>query len=358
MSRGKTMRVGEELLLVTVEGECFQARLRHKGYNPGRSSLETSWVLEDKVWERPSLRAVALLPDETCWQLEEEGITLDHDLVALNGIRRAFDCGELHFDDIASEVRGQKEVIVRPNAPGPERDFVPDARVRSLILHRAYWEGFKYGASSGHCLDFATDRDLEYIGVDRNAIQRNAWLLSKYGLLEPHRTQASMASPTPELVESCESGGAIAKETIQIFPADSQRESCNEIKKILQSAKSALTVADNYVDHTIMDMLSVLEPQVHIRILTEHLMPDFSLAIEKFLPRHQMALEVRTHARRIHDRFIVVDESRAYSLGASIKDAGKKLWHLHRLVDRVQLTKLKNLLGSEWDSAAAVWPPP
>jgi hypothetical protein len=352
------MRVGEELLLVTVEGECFQACLKCKGCNPARSSLETVWVLEDKVWERPNLRVTSLLPEETCWQLEEARITLDRDLVALNGVRRAFDSAELRFDDNASEARRQREVIVQPNAPGPERNFVPDARVRSLILHRAYWEGFKYGASSGHWLDFATDRDLEYIGVDRNAIQRNVWLLSKDRLLEPHRTEATMASPTRELVEYCESGGATANGSIQIFPADSHQESCNEITKILQSAKSALTVADSYVDHSITDMFSVLEPQVHMRILTEHLSRGFTLAIEKFLQRHQMALEVRMHARRIHDRFIVVDESRAYSLGASIKDAGKKLWLLHRLDDRMQLAKLKNLLSSEWDSAAAVWPPP
>lgn len=351
------MRVGEELLLVTVEGECFQARLRYKGCNPARSSLETVWVLEDKVWKRPSLRVTALLPEETCWRLEEARITLDRDLVALNGIRRAFDCGELRFDDDAPGVRRQKEVIVQPNAPGPERNFVPDARVRSLILHRAYWEGFKYSASSGHRLDFATDRDLEYLGVDRDAIQSNAWLLSKDRLLELHATKATMASPTPELVKNYESGGATANGSIQIFPADSQQESCNEIKRILQSAKSSLTVADNYVDHSIVDMLGVLSPNVHIKILTEHPPQGFSLAIEKFLTRHQMALEVRKHARRIHDRFIVVDDSRAYFLGASIKDAGKKLWHLLRVDDRMQLAKLRKFLGSEWDSAAAVWPP-
>jgi len=139
---------------------------------------------------------------------------------------------------------------------------------------------------------------------------------------------------------------------------DSQQESRNEIKRILQSATSALTVADNYVDDSVMDLLGVLRPQVHIRILTEHLPPDFSLAIENFVTRNQNALEVRKHARRIHDRFVVIDESKAYSLGASIKDAGKKLWHLHRLDGRMEIAKLKRLLSSEWDSAAAVWPRP
>ena len=150
------MLVGDELLLVTVGGECFRARLRHKGYNSGRSSEATYWLLEDKVWGRPNLQVIAFLPDETCWQFAERS-ALDHDLVALNGVRRAFDWGELRFNDNASQEGPQKEVIVQLNASDLEPDLVLDTRVRSLILHRAYWEGFKYSPSSSHCLDFATD---------------------------------------------------------------------------------------------------------------------------------------------------------------------------------------------------------
>jgi hypothetical protein len=350
------MQVGDELLVVTFEGECFGARLRHKEYNPERSSLATFWVLEDRVWERPNLGVVAFLPDETRWQLPERAV-LDRDLLALNGVRRAFDCGELHFDDNASQEGPQKEVIVLLNPAGLERHFAVDTRIKSLILHRAYWEGFKYNPTQDRWLDFATDTELEYIGADRNAIQRNVWRLGEIGLLKLHPTEKTMAIPKNELIDDYESGASIGNGQIEIFPADSQRESCNKIKKLLESAKSSLTVADNYIDGSILGTLSAVPQRVRIRILTEHVSPDFTVAIERFLARHQMALEVRTHAKRIHDRFVVVDDSKAYALGASIKDAGKKLWHLHRLDDRLQLAKLKNFLGAEWDSAAAVWPP-
>ncbi len=352
------MRVGEQLLVVTLAGECFEARLKHKEYNPARSSLATFWVLEDKVWERPNLRVAAFLPDETCCELEGRS-SLDHDLVGLNGVRRAFDWGELRFEDDVSERVLQREVIVSPNAPALSQNFVVDARVRSLILHRAYWEGFKYSPSSSHSLDFATDRDLDYLGVDRNAIQRNVWLLSKYGHLELDPAEATRASPTPKLVESYASGGAIAGGIIRIFPVDSQQESWNEIARIVKSAKSTLTVVDNYVDESILDMLKVVSGQVRVRVLSEHLPSNFGNAVEAFLMQHNGAtVEVRAHVKKIHDRFIIVDQGSAYSLGASIKDAGKRLWHLHRLDDRLQLAKLKNLLGAEWDSAAPVWPPP
>jgi hypothetical protein len=299
----------------------------------------------------------AFLPDEACWELEGRS-SLDHDLVALNGVRRAFDWGELHFEDDVSERVQQREVIVAPNAPGLERNFAKDTRVKSLILHRAYWEGYQHNASPGGWLDFAIDLDIEYIGVDRNAIQRNVWRLGEMGLLKVHPTVKTMAIPKIELIDNYQSGASIGNGQIEIFTAGSQRESCNKIKNILESAKSALTVADNYIDDSVFGTLSAVPPGVRIRILTEHLSPDSSIAIDNFRARHQMALEVRKHVKRIHDRFIVVDEARAYSLGASIKDAGKKLWLLHRLDDRVQLAKLKNLLDAEWDSATPVRPPP
>ena len=145
---------------------------------------------------------------------------------------------------------------------------------------------------------------------------------------------------------------------IQIFPADSQQESWNEFKRIFKSAKSTLTVVDNYVDDSILDMLKVVGLQVRIRILSEHLPPDFGTAVETFLMQHNRVIEVRVHAKKIHDRFIILDQVTAYSVGASIKDAGKRLWHLHKLDDRMQLSKLKNLLTTEWTDATAIWPRP
>jgi hypothetical protein len=114
----------------------------------------------------------------------------------------------------------------------------------------------------------------------------------------------------------------------------------------------------NYVDDSILDILTVVNPQVRVRILTEYLPRDFSTAIKKFLVQRQIPIEVKLQLRKIHDRFIMLDENKGYSLGASIKDAGKKLWLLHRLDDRVQLAKLKNLLSSVWNSADPIWPPP
>jgi hypothetical protein len=240
------MVVGNELLLVTVGGECFLSRLRHKGYSPARSSVATFWVLEDRVWGRPSLQVAAFLPDETCWQLAEWA-GLDHDLVALNGVRRAFDCAELQFECGASEQGPQKEIIVLPNLIGQERSFVADTRGRALILHTAYWVGFKYQASQEAWVDFATDQDLEYLGVDRNTIQRNVWLLEKCGRLELHPSEKTKAVPKHQLVEDYESGGAIGHGMIRVFSADSEKESRDEIVQILKATKSTLTIVDNYV---------------------------------------------------------------------------------------------------------------
>jgi hypothetical protein len=61
-----------------------------------------------------------------------------------------------------------------------------------------------------------------------------------------------------------------------------------------------------------------------ILILTSKIPADFALEGMKFTQQHKsFALETK-QTKDFHDRFIIIDDSACYLLGASIKDAGSK----------------------------------
>ena len=64
-----------------------------------------------------------------------------------------------------------------------------------------------------------------------------------------------------------------------------------------------------------------------VRILGEHLKGDFKLEAGKFAAQRGTLVEIRT-TNSYHDRFIFLDGKRAFHLGASIKDAGNKAFHV------------------------------
>ena len=282
----------------------------------------------------------------------------DDECIALNRIRRAFDSGELSFDRPSS--RNSSDELVVNEVPPNSGDFASDPPARMLILHRAYWEGYKYNPRPGGnlWLDFAGPLDLDYLGASQTAVSRNVWVLSQRGLLQLSGVGWSVAKPTGELITAYESGALFEQGKERIFAVGSQFDSYREIKNILLLAKSELFIIDNYVDDSLFDRLTVVESQVSIKVLTERLPPDFGTAIKKFTEQYSYGIEVRTHTGQIHDRFIDVDKRDCYSLGASIKDAGKKLWVLQKLADPQPICTLRTVLSETWNSATTVWPRP
>jgi hypothetical protein len=109
------------------------------------------------------------------------------------------------------------------------------------------------------------------------------------------------------------------------FVKGSDHDAYVHIRSILQTAKANLFVIDPYMDGSIYQLLGTLTPAtMTVRILTSKCPTDFSLETKKFAKQHPgFSVEVRT-TKDFHDRFIFVDQTRCYLLGASIKDAGNK----------------------------------
>ena len=75
------------------------------------------------------------------------------------------------------------------------------------------------------------------------------------------------------------------------------------------------------------------------------------LALKSFRAQYPRVIEVREHRGEIHDRALLVDDRDFYSLGASIKHAGNKLWILNKLEDAGEISALRTKITEYWNSA-------
>ena len=93
---------------------------------------------------------------------------------------------------------------------------------------------------------------------------------------------------------------------------------------LIKSATNSIRLADNYVDESVLQMLSKRSEAVDATIFTERTTPQLQLDLRKhnaqYPPVHIKRIE------KIHDRFLLIDDERLYHFGASFKDLGKKLF--------------------------------
>ncbi len=97
---------------------------------------------------------------------------------------------------------------------------------------------------------------------------------------------------------------------------------------LIQSAHKSIVLIDNYVDSSVLIMLSKRVAGVSARIVTRKVSEALQLDIEKF--RHQYAPIEVEESSRFHDRFLIIDET-VYHIGASLKDLGKKLFAFSKM---------------------------
>ena len=141
----------------------------------------------------------------------------------------------------------------------------------------------------------------------------------------------------------------------QFFPPNSEHDAYVAIREILGRAKTSLTVVDGYMGPTLLKTLGGLDPRnLAVQLLTKtgKLKADFNAELAAFRKQHVgITLEVRT-ANSFHDRFIVIDQSDVYHIGASIKHAGGKAFMISRVQDQINVTALLRSIASAWRAAA------
>lgn len=102
---------------------------------------------------------------------------------------------------------------------------------------------------------------------------------------------------------------------------------------ILKEAKNKIIIIDNYLDRTILDIISFLELKVSI-ITSDYNRLDMNKYKEQY-----SNIEI-FHSKKFHDRFIILDDEILYHSGASFKDLGKKCFAITKIENQNILYQL------------------
>lgn len=98
---------------------------------------------------------------------------------------------------------------------------------------------------------------------------------------------------------------------------------------LIKSARRSIVLIDNYVDETVLLMLSKRSVGVSATIYTQRITQQLQLDLDRHNSQYP-PIDIRTY-RDSHDRFLIVDETDVYHIGASLKDLGKKMFAFSKL---------------------------
>ncbi len=109
---------------------------------------------------------------------------------------------------------------------------------------------------------------------------------------------------------------------------------------IINKAKQKILIIDNYIDDSILKMLSKKNKDGEVVILTTQNSNIRKLDIQKF--NKQYPVLKLAYTNKFHDRFIVIDNKELYHIGASLKDLGKKCFAISKIEDMEYIGKISN----------------
>ena len=108
------------------------------------------------------------------------------------------------------------------------------------------------------------------------------------------------------------------------------------VAELVRKATRRIVLIDNYIDDTVLTMLSKRADGVEAIIYTEKISKQLQLDIDKHIAQYP-PITIRTFSKA-HDRFLIIDDA-VYLVGASIKDLGKK-WFGFTLMENTDAEEL------------------
>ncbi len=116
------------------------------------------------------------------------------------------------------------------------------------------------------------------------------------------------------------------------------------VSDIIRASKKSIIIIDNYVDDTVLTLLSKRKKCVKINIFTKTISKQMALDVKKYNSQYPM-IEIKEF-KNAHDRFIIIDNKDVYHFGASLKDLGKKWFAFSKfdieaftLIERLEMTQ-------------------
>jgi len=114
------------------------------------------------------------------------------------------------------------------------------------------------------------------------------------------------------------------------------------VADIVKSAQKSIVLINNYIDESVLHLLSKRNIGVKATIYTSKISNQLQLDIDKFNAQYE-PIEVKLF-KKSHDRYLIIDNKTVYHIGASLKDLAKKWFAFSKInIDASELIqKLEN----------------
>lgn len=159
----------------------------------------------------------------------------------------------------------------------------------------------------------------------RKMLIGNASLFHRLDKIELKQLQADLKFE--EIFKALESGNQQSEKGVfyngQVFDAYSF------VSDIIRSAESSIILLDNYVDDTVLTLLGKRKDTATASIYTKSISSQLRLDLQRYNSQYpRIEIKIFNDA---HDRFLIIDGTELYHIGASLKDLGKKWFAFSRM---------------------------
>lgn len=145
-------------------------------------------------------------------------------------------------------------------------------------------------------------------------------------------------------------GQMLAEKPAMNFFAEGQYfDAYSAIKECIKKANRSIVLIDNYVDENTLAFFPGKDPMINLRIITKNscIKPAFERAVELYNKQYEN-LEVGI-SENYHDRFLIIDDSQFYHIGASLKDAGNKTFMFSLISDDDIINTIRLKITKDWN---------
>lgn len=109
---------------------------------------------------------------------------------------------------------------------------------------------------------------------------------------------------------------------------------------LIKSAHTSIILIDNFVDESVLMLLTKRSPNVTATIYTAQISKQLLLDLERHNAQYE-PIDIKLF-KQSHDRFLLLDNKDIYHIGASLKDLGKKWfafsklsWEVHEILEKI-----------------------
>jgi len=118
------------------------------------------------------------------------------------------------------------------------------------------------------------------------------------------------------------------------------------VSDLIKTAHKSIVLIDNYIDESVLTLFSKRKKGISLVIFTKTISRQMELDLKKYNQQYPPA-EIREF-NNSHDRFMIIDGTVVYHIGASLKDLGKKWFAFSKMdIGAVEmLSKLEPVLSN------------